>query len=997
MDNNRQRVSMPIRGLDTSSTDINAPDGAMQELHNLRYSGEAWRNVKPFKVVERFRITTKAANLIERGWDASTGEPYIKSRFPVASDIVITAYWYDVDGEYTSTTTATLHVGEQSVAIDESQESFGWIEIDVKEDDYFLYYTPKDSAPIIPSLDDEIIYQHPADEEDVYIARRVQADGTITLLRASIKYGTYVILGVIAEGLPSDITLSHFGKILIINLHEKQEIRYYKLTPDRYKSINIPSAPIIRQSTTLSQTGYDDDRNPATQIIIPTQVGDRNLILSTQVPYFPIYDIENELFGISQFNQDAFWGEICYFAVFQTEGGELIRPGALNISAAEPFYHGYGALEYIPYNAGRGDRERMLKPTGKIINEAMITNGAWWFTIKGGDLLNTDDKDRWVVPFCFHIKPAITISIPEGIDEDIITSVNIYSTRVNSMWDINKIKNYCDKYNISTDPGSPSFDSAASTITSRFDQFFADNKLPEQPFYLLKSIPIKDFQNGKYQMWITASLLEGIEQKTMYNAISGHDTIFESSMEYNSRLHINGVSSILNSGFSEEFFDKEVLTPQETLNIAEITIDDKTYHPCGISPAAIINELVTTKILSYPDYRATYILNYGYKYKLNTARANNFAYCVSGVTLGNAFDFNRNGVEYDDEEVAYVKYNSHMRSKAELSDVENAVCDGIVKSRDNHLRISAANNPFVWPLANSYTIGTEDNEIIAVNAAALEMSDAKFGEFPLYVFTKEGIFAMQSGSGEVLYSAIVPLNYDRIINPNTLAVNYNVLYITSRGVHALFSNESTLLSEAINDAANQPLLEFLATAKMAYQHKFGEVIFYNNDRANGVFKYPNAYTFSLGAKVWGTRDWNAEGDLYTRELLNNGVMIQQGDGFAILSDIHEEESTGTTKFHLLSRPMKFNNQEFKRIETLVARLQADPAIEVNVQLQASNDLVTWVTCREVARDTQYDVNIRRTPFSARYFRVSLECTTNGDVSIMGFDFEYYMRFLHRMR
>lgn len=228
-------------------------------------------------------------------------------------------------------------------------------------------------------------------------------------------------------------------------------------------------------------------------------------------------------------------------------------------------------------------------------------------------------------------------------------------------------------------------------------------------------------------------------------------------------------------------------------------------------------------------------------------------------------------------------------------------------------------------------------------------------------------------------------------------MNYNVLYITSRGVHALFSNESTLLSEAINDAANQPLLEFLATAKMAYQHKFGEVIFYNNDRANGVFKYPNAYTFSLGAKVWATRDWNAEGDLHTRELLNNGVMIQQGDGFAILSDIHEEESTGTTKCHLLSRPMKFNNQEFKRIETLVARLQADPAIEVNVQLQASNDLVTWVTCREVARDTQYDVNIRRTPFSARYFRVSLECTTNGDVSIMGFDFEYYMRFLHRMR
>ena len=989
---------MPIRGLDTSSTDINAPDGAMQELHNLRYSGEAWRNVKPFKVVERFRITTKAANLIECGRDAGTDEFYITSRFPVASDIVITAYWYDVDGEYTSTTTATLHVGEQSVAIDEAQESFGWIEIDVKEDDYFLYYTPKDSAPIIPSSEDEIIYQHPADEEDVYIARRVQADGTITLLRASIKYGTYVILGVIAEGLPSNITLSHFGKILIINAPANLQIIHLALINNEYQEFTTPRAPRIQQSTALSTTGTTGGVK-CTKIIPADYIAENHFTV-------PLYSIEDDSFMIPQFEANGFWGEICYFAVFQMVDGSLISPGALNISASELLTN-LGGLSYL--RSATQYTTTINHTSDETIAQMMVPDLITRWDVEQVDVFSdslsiyTDNynngagaKHPMIIPWAFFISPHISISIPTKINTDLIRSVQIYSTRVNPIWDGAKLKAAHEQRRKSITTG------ITYTVLPRTEATacYADNNLPEQPFYLMKDIPLKEFKNGKYEMYITSELLNGIENKKAYNALDAHQTYASNSMEYNNRIHGSGVlTTKLFDGYGMDFFTDEAEENSET--VVEVVRDFQSFFVKAPSAGIFMNP-IPAKILSYPDHNATYMYNKTgipettNRYSLKSAQANNFAYAINDKGAGSQDNFGYSeGVATRYRFVKYDAYFNDIRIASDI-DAEAIKTNDIIKT-NNVIRVSAANNPFVWPLANSYTIGTEDNEIIAVNAAALEMSDAKFGEFPLYVFTKEGIFAMQSGSGEVLYSAIVPLNYDRIINPHTLAVNYNVLYITSRGVHALHSNESALISEPINDEANRPLLDFLTNAKMAYQHKFGEVIFYNNDRANGVFKYPNAYTFSLGAKVWATRDWNAEGDLYTRELLNSGVMIQQGDGFAILSDIHEEESTGTTKCYFLSRPMKFNNQEFKRIETLVARLQADPAIEVNVQLQASNDLVTWVTCREVARDTQYDVNIRRTPFSARYFRVSLECTTNGDVSIMGFDFEYYMRFLHRMR
>ena len=271
------------------------------------------------------------------------------------------------------------------------------------------------------------------------------------------------------------------------------------------------------------------------------------------------------------------------------------------------------------------------------------------------------------------------------------------------------------------------------------------------------------------------------------------------------------------------------------------------------------------------------------------------------------------------------------------------------------------------------------------------MSDAKFGEFPLYVFTEEGIFTLQSGNGEVLYSAVIPLNYDRIINPETLAVNYNVIYITERGIHAMFSNESTLISGPINDSNNHPLLDFLRTAHLCYQYINNEVVIYNTDE-----KSNRAFVLSLDNKTWSTRQFVGN------KINNDAIIFPRTDDRIRIQRLNEEiapsaHPDGSVFVKFVSRPIKLGSMEFKRLETFIARFVASGSYSTTIRLAGSVDLKTWITLREVATSADRDISIRRTPSSFRYLRATLSVIVPEDFELSGYDLEYYTRFLHRLR
>ena len=240
---------------------------------------------------------------------------------------------------------------------------------------------------------------------------------------------------------------------------------------------------------------------------------------------------------------------------------------------------------------------------------------------------------------------------------------------------------------------------------------------------------------------------------------------------------------------------------------------------------------------------------------------------------------------------------------------------------------------------------------------------------------------MQSGT-ENLYSAIIPINYDVAINPNTLAVNGAVLYFTDKGLHALTNQGAKLLSAPVHTAENR-IPEWMYTTQMVYLPEWNEVL---------CTDLPNkkAYVFSLDSNVWSTRDIPEGYILNNNELVGVDAMI-----YNLRNEV--EESAVPMPFTLTTRPIKLGSIELKRAETIIVRFECKEEQNLMVKVEGSIDTQNWGVLRDIQTSTNKDVIIRRTPCSVKYLRFTISGTATKDIRILAFELEYYNRMRHRMR
>lgn len=167
---------------------------------------------------------------------------------------------------------------------------------------------------------------------------------------------------------------------------------------------------------------------------------------------------------------------------------------------------------------------------------------------------------------------------------------------------------------------------------------------------------------------------------------------------------------------------------------------------------------------------------------------------------------------------------------------------------DNKLFISEQDDPFSFPLQHRYTF---QSKVVGVAVASTALSQGQFGQFPLYVFTEDGIWAMETAAdGSFLTSK--PLSREVCINPDSItSVDNAVVFVTDKGVmmisgaqvanispfmngkHYLPSDSAlgiiksqegySELINAIND--KEPFMSFVKSAKVAYDYAGQRLIF----------------------------------------------------------------------------------------------------------------------------------------------------------------------------
>lgn len=785
-----------------------------------------------------------------------------------------------------------------------------------------------------------LLYKHPATADDLYIA----SDESGTIHEVRVSGGRLSSTQVIMCGVSELWQTFSFGNVLVF-ITDGREL-YYVLYGNEYVAFDMPEPPDISESkenrSRFKTDFYAAIHHDFGSVTYDYVAGDDLARMDNIAPdggYFftRITDKKNKTLLLPAVDGEYWLGAIAVMVAYRMMDGATVANSELMIFASDGGESEDG--QYVDYVA---DGMPSKVPE----------------SIRYGVFIGTKYKHTTCTNN-FYIQPQIVINIPEGIDTRIIESVAIYSTRIIPVYDFEQTWN--GKWSLS-DRGSG--DDNSYMWAADFRKLFTkDVDLLQEPLYRIK---VRDFVKNSHKEALTYTLLKNAESQPVFEPTQSlHTQVAGCYYEYNGRLHKGNIRTRLFAGYSR-FCLGETEEGITTKLICRLDIDNTSKQVCRSVPAFRPTKI--RRVASYPDYRAVQFAvmvddpgSYGGKcllnVKLDACEGNNYAYAV-GTPSGNA------------------KYPCIKMSESSVEYKQTNDDDTYIEA--NRVQVSATNNLFSLPFANSYRFGVSEERIIAIATVVDELSATRFGAFPLYVFTDRGVWSLESGTGEVLYSNILPVNHDQIINPNTCTALETVFYITSRGVHNLRGRSSQLISRQIERYTGE-LTEYLKTAQICFQFKYGDLIVYNPE-------YPYAYVYSLASGFWSSRDM-------TGRILNNGQIVKRS-AIALLGD---ETMSCSVDCRIVMRPLKFGTTDFKRLETAVVRIMSQDCF-VHVIAEGSNDCRTWITLRDVwCRVGDMDARFRRTSTSFKFLRFKLHLTANERLSMTGVDVEWYPRFTKRLR
>lgn len=364
-------------------------------------------------------------------------------------------------------------------------------------------------------------------------------------------------------------------------------------------------------------------------------------------------------------------------------------------------------------------------------------------------------------------------------DKNLVVSVDIFMTRPISLFENEMV------YSSGGESNQRKFKTKDQIKRELNDSLVAFYKILEMPFDEVKALDVDKI----YIPYIERGRISQIEQQETLPQGYPHIDYFNVSHTYNNRLHIADLHTKLfdkyhdlispicdkyADNFKYGIYNNNIIAEIKIKDIDKVstittTIKSKIYKP--ISAGLDDINLLGSNII-YPDERATEIKflgiasdeEYYHPFKeqktFEFKKANGFAVYINliPIELG----------KVDDNKIL-ITNNIH------------------VKRNGNIFKVSSANNLIDFPLINTYQVGNGD--IIGFASSTRALSQGQFGQYPLYVFTTEGIYAMEQTTTGT-YSSCQPISREVCCNPNgILQLDGSVLFTTTKGLMLLSGTE----------------------------------------------------------------------------------------------------------------------------------------------------------------------------------------------------------------
>lgn len=376
----------------------------------------------------------------------------------------------------------------------------------------------------------------------------------------------------------------------------------------------------------------------------------------------------------------------------------------------------------------------------------------------------------------------------------------------------------------------------------------------------------------------------------------------------------------------------------------------------------------------------------------------------SGTVISSSYYWDNTPIDTGDfTEITKEEYDAAAR---------NVVNQKYITQNPNVIKVSEAENPLVFPAANSVQVGS--SIISALSANTRPISEGQFGEAPLYAFTDEGVWVvMLSEAGS--YQSRQPALREICSNPKgILQIDDAVLYPTERGIMMQQGRESVCITDALDDHPfdflsiyshstkdktypNKLLAtgsipesdvkyvrfrKYLEKADMIYDYYDSRIIVFNP-------YYTYAYVYSLKSKMWGTMHnvFNKRVNIYPESYAT--------DKAGKILDVYVKEPTESVPFFLCSRPLTLGQEVYKTMFDCITRgyFSSIQAGKCGMVLFGSNDLVNWYYI-----SSSVDIFLRSLVGSPyKYFRIALIGKLAPNESISGLSTAFQERLQNKLR
>lgn len=563
-----------------------------------------------------------------------------------------------------------------------------------------------------------------------------------------------------------------------------------------------------------------------------------------------------------------------------------------------------------------------------------------------------------------------------------------------------------------------------------FCPVFKDLSLEEgTDFYLIKSFPVEENFSDVFPL--INNLVDDFRDLETKPSLPSdnftHHRIHGSSLfAYNDRIFINDITTKLYEGYSVSSFlttisggitdagtsyDVHFEVDIQTGDGKKIVRNTDTMHFFKSVSEPTVPAFMFKRYFAYPDARATTLRIY-----IETATDLKLIATLSLTPneMLNMAIYNKVSASLP---VTYGDYT--YTGAVSGSDVLSAIDD--TYNDKNRIQATELSNPFYYPAINSYRVG--NGRVLGLSTNALAISAGQFGEYPLFCFTEDGIWALMIGNGEVLISSIKPLSRKVCNNPASLTmIDGGTVFTTEKGLwiisgaspieigslaegretSKLFGNAD--YANVGNDPATFEIkdflcgcdfLDYIAGAIIAWEPENREIILSNN-----IFNY--SWVYSVDHKMWYKIS-----EVWDRFISDFPVTY----GYRTIDSVYnqcnlciEDYDPPLVTVYAETRPLKLSPSLYKKIERLVVGgylneiSNSGVTYPFSLTLFGSSDGNTWYLLN--ASNTflaQNRLIIGRSSFSCQYFILIIGGQVDEHSFITHIEAEFTQRYDNKLR